>query len=131
MRAPFPYFGGFYRIVTRKYRIVRVFLALSCLLFTSEKPVFFMGEYRTVPAGAGFRNGLWDVLGRLGVYDTTLFKYPNWAQANRDGTHNIHVKAGLITGIAESQLGLITWGQVKGIRETDFTIKLLPHEITD
>ncbi|MGB9176490.1 MAG: hypothetical protein WCB46_07120 [Methanoregula sp.] len=68
---------------------------------------------------------------KSGVYDTTLFKYPNWTKANSDGTHKVHVKAGLITGIAESQLGLITWGKVKAITEADFTIKLLPHEIID
>ena len=66
-----------------------------------------------------------------GVYDTILFKYPNWAKANTDGPHKVHVKAGVITGIAEAQLGLVTWGKVKAITEADFTIKLLPHEITD
>jgi hypothetical protein len=66
-----------------------------------------------------------------GSYDTTLIKYPNSAKANADGTHLLHVKTGLITGIVESQLGLIVWDTVKAITEADFRITLLPHKILD
>jgi len=71
-----------------------------------------------------------------GVYDTTLFKYPNWVRANRDGIHKIHVKAGIITGIVEGNtngknegLGLVKWGEVKAIVEKDFIIELKPHKL--
>lgn len=66
-----------------------------------------------------------------GKYDTTLFKYPNSAKANRDGKHKVHVKAGLIDGIVESQEGLIEWGSIQAISEVDFVINLLPHKIVD
>ncbi len=66
-----------------------------------------------------------------GLYETTLFEYPNSAKANKDGKHKVHVKAGLITGIVEKELGLITWGKVKAITEADFVINLLPHKIVD
>ena len=63
-----------------------------------------------------------------GVYDCPLFKYPNSAKANKKGAHKVHVKAGLITGGVDSQLGLVTWGKVKAITEADFVINLLPHK---
>jgi len=66
-----------------------------------------------------------------GVYDTTLFKYPNSARANKDGVHKVHVKAGLITGIVESQADLIEWKAVEATSESLFFIKLLPHKIVD
>jgi hypothetical protein len=66
-----------------------------------------------------------------GTYDTTLFKYPNSARANKDGPHKVHVEYALITGIAESQLGLLEWGELKAKGTADFTITLLPHKITD
>lgn len=73
-----------------------------------------------------------------GVYDTTLFKYPNSAKANKDGAHKVHIRAGLITGIVEGNtkgrnegLGLTKWGEVKAIVEKDFVVELLPHKIVD
>jgi hypothetical protein len=73
-----------------------------------------------------------------GVYDTTLFKYPGSAKANKDGIHKVHIRAGLITGIVEGNtkgrnegLGLTKWGEVKAIVEKDFVIELLPHKIVD
>jgi len=62
-----------------------------------------------------------------GIYDTTLFRYPGTARANKDGQHKVHVEYGLITGIAENALGLLDWGKVKSIGSADFTITLLPH----
>ena len=71
-----------------------------------------------------------------GVYDTTLFKYPNWVKANKDGIHKIHIKAGIITGIVDGNtkgkgegLGLKVWGQVKAVVEKDFIIELKPHKL--
>lgn len=66
-----------------------------------------------------------------GRYDTVLFRYPGTVRANKDGNHLLNVKYGLITGIAESALGLLEWGQVRTVNEADFTIKLLPHQIQD
>ena len=66
-----------------------------------------------------------------GEYDTTLFKYPNSARANKDGLHKVHVEYALITGIAESALGLIEWGKMTAKGTADFTITLLPHKIRD
>lgn len=73
-----------------------------------------------------------------GVYDTTLFRWPNGAKQNKDGKHKIHVKAGVITGIVEGNtngknegLGLVKWGEVKAITEADFVVNLLPHKITE
>jgi hypothetical protein len=63
-----------------------------------------------------------------GTYDTVLFKYPNSARANTPGRHKVHVEYGMITGIAESQLGLLNWGKVKGATTADFLIRLLPHK---
>jgi hypothetical protein len=40
----------------------------------------------------------------------------------------VHVEYGMITGIAESQLGLLNWGKVKGATTADFLIRLLPHK---
>lgn len=64
-----------------------------------------------------------------GIYDTTLFRYPGTARANKDGPHKVHVEYGLITGIAENALGLLDWGKVKSIGSSDFTITLLPHTV--
>lgn len=64
-----------------------------------------------------------------GNYDTTLFKYPNSAKANKNGKHKVHVKYGLIAGVVESQEGLIEWGDIQAIGEADFIINLLPHKI--
>jgi hypothetical protein len=69
-----------------------------------------------------------------GDYDTTLFNYndvPNTAKANKDGVHKVHVDYALITGIAESQLGLLEWGEMTAKGTADFTITLLPHKIQD
>jgi hypothetical protein len=66
-----------------------------------------------------------------GIYDTTLFKYPNSARANKDGIHRVYVKAGLITGIVESQKDLIEWDAIENTCESLFFIKLLPHKIVD
>jgi hypothetical protein len=69
-----------------------------------------------------------------GEYDTTLFNYndvPNTAKANKDGPHKVHVEYALITGITESQLGLLEWGELKSKGTADFVITLLPHKITD
>jgi hypothetical protein len=66
-----------------------------------------------------------------GIYDTTLFKYPNSARANKDGIHRVYVKAGLITGIVESQEDLIEWDAIENTSESLFFIKLLPHKIVD
>ena len=63
-----------------------------------------------------------------GTYDTVLMKYPNSARANTPGRHKIHVEYGMITGIAESQLGLLNWGTIKGATTADFLIRLLPHK---
>jgi hypothetical protein len=63
-----------------------------------------------------------------GTYDTVLMKYPNSARANTPGRHKVHVEYGMITGIAESQLGLLNWGKVKGATTADFLIRLLPHK---
>jgi hypothetical protein len=65
----------------------------------------------------------------VGTHDTTLFKYPNSAKANKDGVHPVHVDYALITGIAESQLGLLEWGELKAKGSADFEIKLLPHKL--
>jgi hypothetical protein len=64
-----------------------------------------------------------------GEHDTTLFKYPNGAKQNKDGPHKVHVDYALITGIAESQLGLIEWGKMTAKGTADFIITLLPHKI--
>lgn len=64
-----------------------------------------------------------------GEYDTTLFKYPNSAKANKDGLHKVHVDYALITGIAESALGLLEWGEMTAKGTADFTITLLPHKL--
>ncbi len=66
-----------------------------------------------------------------GIYDTTLFKYPNSARANKDGIHRVYIKAGLITGIVESQKDLIEWDAIENTSESLFFIKLLPHKIVD
>lgn len=66
-----------------------------------------------------------------GEYDTTLFKYPNSAKANKDGKHPVHVEYALITGIAESALGLLEWGEMTAKGTADFTITLLPHKTRD
>jgi hypothetical protein len=69
-----------------------------------------------------------------GDYDTTLFNYndvPNTAKANKDGVHKLHVDYALITGIAESALGLLEWGELKAKGSADFEIELLPHKIQD
>jgi hypothetical protein len=66
-----------------------------------------------------------------GDYDTTLFKYPGSAKANKDGVHKLHVDYALITGIAESALGLLEWGELKAKGSADFEIELLPHKIQD
>lgn len=66
-----------------------------------------------------------------GTMDPTLFKYPNSARANKDGLHKVHVDYALITGIAESQLGLLEWGELKAKGSADFEITLLPHKIQD
>ena len=63
-----------------------------------------------------------------GIYDTVLFKYPNSARANIPGRHKVHVEYGMIVGIAESQLGLLNWGTIKGATTADFLIRLLPHK---
>jgi hypothetical protein len=63
-----------------------------------------------------------------GTYDTVLMKYPNSARANTPGRHKIHVEYGMITGIAESQLGLLNWGGIKGATTADFLIRLLPKK---
>lgn len=63
-----------------------------------------------------------------GVYDTILFRYPNSAKANKDGKHEVYVKAGVITAITESQIGLIDWGKVRGVTSETFVINLLPHK---
>jgi len=63
-----------------------------------------------------------------GIYDTVLFKYPNSARANIPGRHKVHVEYGMIVGIAESQLGLLNWGTIKGATSADFLIRLLPHK---
>ena len=68
-------------------------------------------------------------LEKSGIFDTILFKYPNTAKANRDGTHVIFVRAGLIVGIVEKELGMVVWGKVKGYTEAEFKIKLNPHQI--
>lgn len=60
-----------------------------------------------------------------GVYDTTLFKYPNSARANKLGKHKIHVKCGLITNIVESKEGLTVWKQAEAVSEADFIINLI------
>lgn len=65
-----------------------------------------------------------------GYYDIPIFRYPNTAAANKDGKHKVHVEYGLITGITESQLGLLQWGNVKAATSADFLIRLLPHKIT-
>jgi hypothetical protein len=64
-----------------------------------------------------------------GTMDPTLFKYPNSAKANKDGTHQVHVDYALITGITESQLGLVEWGKFTAKGSADFEITLLPHKI--
>ena len=66
-----------------------------------------------------------------GEHDTTLFKYPGSAKANKDGVHKLHVDYALITGIAESALGLLEWGELKAKGSADFEIELLPHKIQD
>ena len=63
----------------------------------------------------------------IGYYDTVLFKYPNSARANKLGSHAVQVEYGLITGIAESALGLLDWGKVRAKGEANFIIKLLPR----
>lgn len=65
-----------------------------------------------------------------GYYDIPIFWYPNSAAANKDGKHKVHVEYGVITGITESQLGLLLWGKVKSATSADFLIRLLPHKIT-
>jgi hypothetical protein len=78
----------------------------------------------------GYGTGLPYGIGE-GEYDTILFKYPNTAKANKDGIHKVHVEYALITGIAESQLGLLEWGKMTAKGTADFTITLLPHKIQD
>ena len=68
---------------------------------------------------------------KSGVYDTTLFRWPNSAKANRDGMHSVQVKAGLITGIVEKELGMITWGKVKAVTSEVFRVNLLKHQTVD
>lgn len=66
-----------------------------------------------------------------GVYDTTLFEWPGSNKANRDGNHRVEIKAGLITGIVEKELGMVVWGKVKAVTHAVFNVKLLKHEIVD
>ncbi|MFA5348511.1 MAG: hypothetical protein WC294_11115 [Methanoregula sp.] len=63
----------------------------------------------------------------IGYMDPTLFKYPNTAKAGKAGAHKVHVYYGLITGIAESALGLLDWGKVHAQGDAVFTINLLPN----
>lgn len=66
-----------------------------------------------------------------GYVDPVLIKYPSSARANRDGRHKLVVEYGVITGITESQIGLLTWGKLQATKVSEFTITLLPHKITD
>jgi len=68
---------------------------------------------------------------KSGVYDTTLFQWPNSKKANKDGMHSVQVKAGLIAGIVEKELGMITWGKVKAVTSEVFRVNLLTHQIVD
>jgi hypothetical protein len=63
-----------------------------------------------------------------GIYDCVLLKYPNSARANIPGRHKVHIEYGMVVGIAESQLGLLNWGTIKGATTADFLIRLLPHK---
>lgn len=76
----------------------------------------------------GYGTGLPYGIGE-GEHDTVLFKYPGSAKANKDGVHKVHVDYALITGIAESQLGLLEWGELKAKGSADFEITLLPHKL--
>ena len=95
--------------------------ARAKLVFTVSLDGKVLDEYGT---GLPYNTG-W------GSYDTVLFRYPNGAKQNKDGVHKVHVEYALITGIAESQLGLLEWGKFtessKGT--ADFTIRLLPHKL--
>lgn len=71
-----------------------------------------------------------------GYYDTNLFRYPNTANSNTDGIHRLKVVSGVITGGVDGNtkgrnegLGLLDFGQIRSVKEADFTIKLLPHKI--
>ena len=63
-----------------------------------------------------------------GIYDCVLLKYPNSARANIPGRHKVHIEYGMVVGIAESQLGLLNWGGIKGATTADFLIRLLPKK---
>jgi len=64
-----------------------------------------------------------------GSYDTTLFRWPGSARANKPGQHIISGKVGLITGIVESQLGLLEWDKIKAVTEFRFAVNLLPNKL--
>jgi hypothetical protein len=62
-----------------------------------------------------------------GDYDTTLFKYPNSAKANKLGKHIIKVKAGLIDGLVEVS-SETKWKPAKAISEASFVITLVRNK---
>lgn len=63
-----------------------------------------------------------------GTMDPTLFRWPNSAKANKPGPHKVRVEYALITGIAESALGLLDWGTLKSKKTAEFTVTLLPNK---
>ncbi|MFA5306110.1 MAG: hypothetical protein WC365_01535 [Candidatus Babeliales bacterium] len=64
---------------------------------------------------------------KSGIYDTTLFHYPNSARANKPGIHRVHVECGLIDKIVESS-DRMKWYPAKAKSVADFVIRLLPNE---
>jgi hypothetical protein len=62
-----------------------------------------------------------------GDYDTTLFKFPNSAWANKLGKHVIKVKAGLIDGLVEISEAT-KWKPAQAISEATFVINLVRNK---
>lgn len=59
-----------------------------------------------------------------GDYDTTLFKYPGTAKANKIGKHVVKVKAGLIDGLVLESTAT-KWKEAQALSEATFVINLV------
>lgn len=64
-----------------------------------------------------------------GYMEPTLLKWPSSARANKIGfSYPIRVEYAMITGIAESALGLLDWGSLKSKKVAEFHMKFLPYK---
>jgi hypothetical protein len=64
-----------------------------------------------------------------GYMEPTLLKWPSSARANKTGIwYVIRIDYAMITGIAESALGLLDWGSLKSKKTKELRIKFLPYK---